>query len=96
MVTITVNAEIRRALVNEKISLPARTKNGVQMPASEFLKRYYNAEVNGEPCVLRIRDNVKIPEDLQKGQMVEVDFNTVAVDSDTSQINVLAIRPIKK
>ena len=96
MVTITVQAEIRRAMVNELIKLNARTKDGVQMPASEFRKKYYNAEVNGEPCLLRFRDNIVVPEDLQKGQLVEVDFNTVSVESDTSQFNVLAIRPVVK
>ena len=95
MVTITVQAEIRRAFVNEKIELPARTKDGVARPAMTFQKQYYNAEINGEPCMLRVRDTMEIDRTFQKGAVVEVDFNTVSVESDTSQINIIAIRPVK-
>ena len=96
MVTVTVRAEIRRAFVNEPVKIGARTKNGVQLAAMEFNKQYYNAEVGGEPCMLRVRDTLEIDRTLQKGQIVDVDFTTLSVESDTSQIHVVAIRVVDK
>lgn len=92
MVQITVPAEIRRDFVDERISLPARSKNGQLVAASEFRKRYYNAEVNGEACILRCDEKYNVPLDLHRGELVEVDIYSMDVESDVTNFRVSAIR----
>lgn len=95
MITCKVRAEIRTAFHNEKIEIGARTVNGVLMPAKSWVKRYYHAEVDGIPCMIRSREENKIPEDLKKGQMVIVSFSKLEVDSDVSQIWATSIELVK-
>jgi|GEM_PF-6812608 len=89
-------AEIRREFVDELINLPARTKNGQQLAASTYRKRYYNAEMDGEAVLLRVRDGVDVPLTLKKGDEVRVVFEQVGVESDVSQMYVNSIVPIPK
>ena len=92
MVTLTVSAEIRRDFVDERVSLPARSKNGQLVAASEFRKRYYNAEVNNEACLLRCDEKYNVPMDLHRGEIVEVDIYSMDVESDVTNFRVSAIR----
>lgn len=98
MVKFFARAEIRHAFVDELVNIPARTKDGRQLPAMSFQKRYYNAEIDGEPVLLRVRDDVaeKVPRNLVKGDDVSVSFSTVEVEGDVSQIYVLGIEKAKK
>ncbi len=91
MVLHKATAEIRRPFTNELIKIPARTKGGVALPAMEFSKRYYNAEIDGEPCMLRVRDNITVPVDLVKGALVSIEFATCEIEGDVSQIYVTSI-----
>lgn len=101
MVKFTCQAEIRRPLTVEHVAIPARTKEGRQLPAMEFDKRYYNAEVDGEAVLLRLNDQALnsglCPTDLGKGDMVTVHFCAVEIEGEISQIQTCAIvRPSKK
>jgi len=81
-------AEIRRAFVSEQVNLPAMTKNGTSYPARQFLKEYYNAEMDGEAVLLRVRDNPSVSRDFKKGDIVVAVFEQVEVESDISQMYV--------
>lgn len=94
MVTVKVQAEIRRDFVDERVSLPARSKNGQLVAASEFRKRYYNAEVNGEACLIRCDERYNVPMDLHRGDMVELDVYSMEHDSDVTSFRVSAISRI--
>lgn len=96
MVVFTCVAEIRASFHNEQINLEARTVGGVVKPAFSFKKRFYNAEIEGQPALIRFRDNVQAPEDLVKGQLVKVQFTAVEVDGDVTNIFAQQIEPVKK
>ena len=95
MITCKVKAEIRTDFHDETISLNARSVNGVMMPAKSWRKRYYHAEVDGVPCMIRAREEVSIPENLKKGQTVIVGFSKLDVDSDVSQIWASSLELVK-
>lgn len=84
-------AEIRRSFVDETIEIPARTKNGQKLDAMTIKKRYYNAEMDGEAVLLRVREGVPAPLDLKKGDMVLATFEQVGVESDVSQMYVIKL-----
>ena len=97
MVKITVQAEIRRDFVDERISIPARSKGGTLVAASEFRKRYYNAEVNGEACLLRCDEKFNISTEFHRGDMVEADAYQMMLEGDVTCFRVDSIRKsIKK
>lgn len=93
MIIFKAKAEIRAPYFEEEIKLEARTVNGVLKPAFAFWKRYYNAEIDGSPCMLRFRDGAKVQKDLKKGDLVDITFNAVEIDNDTS--NIFAIECAK-
>ena len=93
-VKFTKVAEIRRVFVDELVKIPARTKNGQHLDAMEFRKMYYNAEMDGEAVLLRVRDGVEIDRGHVKGDMVEAVFDEVGVESDVSQMYVKELRPV--
>lgn len=88
MVKFFQTAEIRKSFVNELVKIPARTKNGQKLDAMEFNKRYYNAEIEGEPCLLRVRDSVMVNTEFKRGDIVTVFFGTCEVEGDVSQVYV--------
>jgi len=96
MVTVKVQAEIRRNFVDERVSLPARSKNGQLVAASEFRKRYYNAEVNGEACLIRCDERYNVPTDLGRGDIVELDVYSMEHDSDVTSFRVSSIVRVQK
>jgi len=96
-VVFNTRAEIRGAFHDELISIGARTVNGVARPAVEFRKRFFPAEINDSPCMLRIRDEkLIVPADLKKGDMVEVQFTACEVESDVTQVHCMSIERVKK
>jgi len=87
MVVFKAKCEVRAAFHDEVISLEARTVGGVSKPAVTFSKRFYNVEIDGQPALVRFRDNVTgYPKDLQKGQMISVSFTSVEVDGDVTNV----------
>lgn len=86
-------AEIRSSFVREVRHYEARTVNGQLMPARDWAKCYYHAEINDTPCILRFqeRDGVTPDEGFKKGDRVKVSFGVVTVDSDVSQLSVVKI-----
>jgi len=88
-------AEIRRPFQHDRVKLPARTKNGQQLPAMEFDKDFYNAEMDGEAVLLRVREGMPISKDFKKGDMVVATFEEVGVESDVSQMYILSLTPVK-
>lgn len=95
MITVKVQAEIRTEFYDEQISLPAKTVNGVQVAPRSWRKRYYHAEVNGVPCMIRLREGVPAPENLKKGQIVTVGFSRLELENDVSQIWATSIEVSK-
>lgn len=96
MVIFKQKAEIRGVFHDETINMQARTVNGVNMPAKTWRKRYYHAEMNDTPCMLRFREEVGAPVDLVKGSLVDVSFGKVEIESDVSQIHVVELMVVKK
>jgi len=96
-VLFTAKAEIRGVFHDELIQIRARTVNGENRPATEFRKRYFPAEINDAPCMLRIRDEkISVPSDLKKGDMVDIQFLSCEVESDVSQVYCVSIERSKK
>lgn len=96
-VVFNVRAEIRGVFHDELIQIRARTVNGEARPATEFRKRFFPAEVNDSPCMLRIRDEkISVPSDLKKGDFVDVQFVSCEVESDVTQIYCVSIEKAKK
>jgi hypothetical protein len=94
MVVIKQVAEIRGDFHDELISLEARTVGGVQKPAFSFKKRFYNAEIDGQPCLIRFRDNVTVYPGFKKGDQVEVQFTTLEVEGDVSNLFAVKVDPV--
>lgn len=96
-VIFTAKAEVRGVYHDELIQIRARTVNGENRPATEFRKRYFPAEINDSPCMLRIRDDkIVVPSDLKKGDWVEVQFISCEVESDVTQVYCVSIDRAKK
>lgn len=91
--------EIRQPFHKEHVHIDGRSRNGVLVPAVDYDKMLYRAEdpSSGDSCMIRIDRNAKnIPEDFQKGDLVEVDIVAFSISQDTPQLSVTAIRKVSK
>lgn len=96
-VVFTAKAEIRGSWHDELVQMKAGTFNGVARPASEYRKRYYPAEINEAPCMLRFKDEkLIVPTDFKKGDIVEVQFVACEVEKDVTQVYCVALDRPKK
>ena len=95
--TIKLPVEIRSGYVSEHVSIPARSKNGEELPAIDFDKRFYRAEYDGEMCLLRFDRTVAAPdESWKRGDMVEVACTQFVNQGDVANFTITSGKLLKK
>ncbi|MEI6647564.1 MAG: hypothetical protein WCP12_16115 [bacterium] len=96
MVTFTVKAKVIGKLNDELITWKATVKqDGSKREAGEMRKVFCTAIIENEMAVLRwdMRKHTSVPV-LVSGDELTVNFGSVSIENDITQINVLSI--IKK
>ena len=93
MVMFKVKAQVVGQLKNELIKWGATVKqDGSKREAGEMRKVFCMGIIDGEVAVLRwdMRKHTELPV-LVAGESINVNFSTVSIENDITQINVLSI-----
>lgn len=93
--TVKLPFEIRQAYTLEKVHIDARTKDGQNLPAIDFDKRFYRAEYDGEGCILRFARDAQADENYKRGDLVEALVSSFSVQGDVANFTITGIKRIK-
>lgn len=93
--TVKLEFEIRQKYSYEKVHIDARSKDGHELPAIDFEKKFYRAEYDGEGCILRFDRNAVPVENLQRGDIVEAAVTSFTSQGDVANFTITGVKKVK-